>query len=325
MAGLCRRFGQKDGLAVAQKQALGVAAVIFAAMLWGTTGTTAALLPPTREPLVVGALRLAFGALALVVLAQAQPRMRAGLGALPWGGITFAGTCIAGYNLLFFWAVSLAGVGVGTAITIGSAPIWATAFEALRTGRLPKRWLALGQLCAISGVCLLAWAGGSADAGTGGDTVGGPSVWAGVALSAAAGACYAAYSLATSRISHSAPSTTLAAATFCVAALICAPVLLVLPLGWLVGVQAWAGVVFLGLGATGLAYALYTWGLTRISASGAVTLALAEPVTAWVLAVAVVGEALSAPKAAGALLIFLGLALVSASALRPNSAGASRG
>ena len=67
-------------------------------------------------------------------------------------------------------------------------------------------------------------------------------------------------------------STTLAAATFCVAALICAPVLLVLPLGWLVGVQAWAGVVFLGLGATGLAYALYTWGLTRISASGAVTL-----------------------------------------------------
>lgn len=317
MAGLCRRFGQKDGLAVAQKQALGVAAVILAAMLWGTTGTTAALLPPTREPLVVGALRLAFGALALVVLAQAQPRMRAGLGALPWGGITFAGTCIAGYNLLFFWAVSLAGVGVGTAITIGSAPIWATAFEVLRTRRLPTRWLALGQLCAISGVCLLASAGGS----TGG---GGPSVWAGVALSAAAGACYAAYSLATSRISHSAPSTTLAAATFCVAALICAPVFLLLPLGWLVGVQAWAGVVFLGLGATGLAYALYTWGLTRISASGAVTLALAEPVTAWVLAVAVVGEALSAPKAVGALLIFLGLALVSASALRPSSAGAAR-
>ena len=321
MAGHCRRFGQKDGLAVAQKQALGVAAVILAAMLWGTTGTTAALLPPTREPLVVGALRLAFGALALVVLAQSQPRMRAGLGALPWGGITFAGTCIAGYNLLFFWAVSLAGVGVGTAITIGSAPIWATAFEVLRTRRLPTRWLALGQLCAISGVCLLAWAGGRTGGSTGG---GGPSVWAGVALSAAAGACSAAYSLATSRISHSAPSTTLAAATFCVAALICAPVFLVLPLGWLVGVQAWAGVVFLGLGATGLAYALYTWGLTRISASGAVTLALAEPVTAWVLAVAVVGEALSAPKAVGALLIFLGLALVSASALRPNSAGAAR-
>lgn len=308
---------------MAQKQALGVAAVIFAAMLWGTTGTTQALLPPTREPLVVGALRLAFGALALVILAQAQPRMRAGLGGLPWGGIVFAGACIAGYNLLFFWAVSLAGVGVGTAITIGSAPIWATAYEGVRRGRWPGGWLALGQLCAVAGVGLLALVGAEAGASNAASnaaiTGGAQAVWGGVALSAASGACYAAYSLATSRISHSAPSTTLAAATFCVAALICAPVLLVLPLGWLVGVQAWAGVVFLGLGATGLAYAFYTWGLTRISAAGAVTLALAEPVTAWVLAVTVVGEGLSTPKVLGALLIFLGLALVSISAMRPNT------
>jgi DME family drug/metabolite transporter len=48
-------------------------------------------------------------------------------------------------------------------------------------------------------------------------------------------------------------------------------------------------------------------------------LALAEPVTAWVLAVTVVGEALSTPKVLGALLIFLGLALVSISAMRPNT------
>ena len=46
-----------------------------------------------------------------------------------------------------------------------------------------------------------------------------------------------------------------------------------LPLGWLAAPGAALTIGALGLGATGFAYALYTWGLTRVAASTAVTLA----------------------------------------------------
>ncbi|MEZ4645709.1 MAG: hypothetical protein R3E31_23765 [Chloroflexota bacterium] len=35
--------------------------VLFAAMLWGTTGTAQALAPPTASPAAIGAVRLALG------------------------------------------------------------------------------------------------------------------------------------------------------------------------------------------------------------------------------------------------------------------------
>lgn len=278
---------------------VGVLAVILAAMLWGTTGTTQALLPEARVPLVVGALRLLVGALALLALAMARGDSRRGLSHLPWPEVLFAGVAIGLYNLLFFYAVSEAGVGVGTAVTIGSAPIWATLWEVLSQRRLPAPVRLVGQALSVIGVGLLGFASG----GAGGSALG-------VALALMAGACYAGYSLATSRAGGRVPSTSLAAATFCVAALLTLPVLFVLPLGWLATPSAWGGIVFLGVAATALAYALYTWGLTRVAASTAVTLALAEPVTAWLLATLVVAEPVTLQTALGAVLILIGLVVV---------------
>lgn len=277
----------------------GLIAVIAAAMLWGTTGTVQAFLPPERAPLAVGALRLLVGALALVALALAQPVCRRALGSLPLGGITFAGVAIGLYNLLFFWGVTEAGIGIGTAITIGSAPFWATAYEGLVLRRLPPPLRAGGLILSVLGVAILATAGTSGAASP-----------LGIALTLGAGACYATYSLATSRIGHRAPSTAIAAATFTIAALFALPVLFILPLGWLAVPGALATIAFLGVAATGLAYALYTWGLTRVAASTAVTLALAEPVTAWLLATFLVGEPVTGQSIAGALLVLAGLALV---------------
>lgn len=130
------------------------------------------------------------------------------------------------------------------------------------------------------------------------------------ALRLAFGAAYAAYSLATSRIGGRAPPATIASATFLVAALVASPALVLAPTGWLSGTAAWLTLAALGVGATGVSYALYTWGLTRVAASTAVTLALAEPVTAWLLAVFVVGEEMTARTVTGALLILAGLAFV---------------
>lgn len=284
-------------------RALGVGAVIVAAILWGSTGTVQALLP-VSDPFAVGALRLAFGAAALLALALASPAGRRGFRALPWRGVVFAGLAIGAYNLLFFRAVLDAGVGVGTAVAIGGAPIWATAYEAAFRGRRPGAFRAAGQAASILGVALLALAGG-----------GGASL-TGVVLAALAGACYAAYSLATSALGGRAPAATLAAATFSVAALAASPVLFFSPLGWLAAPQSWPAMLFLGVIATGLSYRLYTAGLARVAASTAVTLALAEPVTAWILATLVVGEPLTPQKLAGALLILIGLAAVALTPVR---------
>ncbi|KJZ19405.1 DMT family transporter [Loktanella sp. S4079] len=282
------------------KRLLSVAAVLMAAMLWGTTGTVQSVLPADREPLAVGVLRLVFGAIFLISLALANAQSRSGFATLPKRGVFLAGAAIGGYNLLFFYAVAIAGVGVGTAITIGSAPIWATLWETLTQRKLPDRVRLIGQAASIIGVALLGLAGGA----EGGNSFG-------VILALGSGACYACYSLATSQLTAAAHTNTIAAATFSVAAILTLPALAFVPLGWIDG-QAILGLVFLGFVATGVAYALYTWGLTQVAASTAVTLALAEPVTAWLLATFFVGEPLSTQSVIGAILILCGLVVVTA-------------
>lgn len=280
-------------------RALGIVAVVCAAVLWGSTGTIQAILPAGKEPLVVAALRILFGAASLVVLATCSRAGRRGFGHLPVGRIVAAGLTIALYNLFFFAAVLRAGVGIGTAIAIGSAPIWVTAFEVLIRRRFPDRIRLFGQAISITGASVLVFSGG----GSGGDATG-------YLFAILAGASYAAYSLITGGIGTRAPSSSVAAATFSVAALAVLPILFVVPTGWIVGADAWFALIFLGIFSTGLSYAFYTWGLGHVAASTAVTLALVEPLTAWLLAIFVVGEEVTVIRVAGAALLLAGLAIV---------------
>ena len=274
-------------------------AVLAAAILWGSTGTLQSFLPPERAPLVVGAARLWIGAAALIALAALQPAARAALRQLPKRALFTAAAAIAAYNMLFFAAVALAGVGLGTAVTIGSAPLWVAAYDVLWLRQRPSLRKAFGQALAIVGAGALVLAGAT-----------GGSAPLGLALAAAAGLCYATYSLASSRMTAHAPPATIAASTFSLAALFTTPVFFLLPWGWALTGTAPLTLVALGLGATGLAYALYTWGLKALHASTAVTLALAEPLTAWVLALLVVGEAATPLKLTGAALLLAGLYIV---------------
>jgi DME family drug/metabolite transporter len=67
--------------------------------------------------------------------------------------------------------------------------------------------------------------------------------------------------------------------------------------------------LWLGIATVGVAYALYGYGLRFLPTSTAVTLTLAEPVTAAVLGVVVLDEHLPALGWVGAGLVVLGLAL----------------
>lgn len=289
----------------------GVLMVLLAAMCWGTTGTVQSFAPPTLPAPWVGALRLLASALffGAVLLALRQgPALRR----LPLLPLLLAGLSMAAYNLAFFAGVRATGVAVGTAVALGSGPIWAGLIQALGGQRPPLRWW-LGTVLAVAGGVLMV---GGGDAGPQ------PVTATGLALCLAAGLSYAVYAGANQRLVAASQPAAATCASFSLAAL------LALPAAWLMtGPVTLTGrdlaiAAYLGLVATGVAYLLFSHALRHIGAATGVTLALAEPVTAFVLAVLVVGERPGWAAAAGGLLVLAGLLVVVWAELRGRPASA---
>ncbi len=272
--------------------------VLGAAVLLGTTGTAQALGPSTSNPVAVGAIRILVGGTALVLLAAAAgrlPRLRSWW-SLP---VFVAGLAMAGYQPLFFWGVQRSGVAIGTVVAIGSAPVMAGALGIVVLGEgLTRRWAA-ATLSAVSGVVLLVLAGSSTGIRAGG-----------LALSLGAGACYAAYAVATKRIVQSHPPLTTTALVFAWASVLSLPLLATADLAWLTEAGGIALALYLGIVTIGVAYLLFTRGLRVTPVGTAATLTMAEPATAALLGVVLLGEHLSALQLAGLTTIGMGLVLL---------------
>lgn len=128
----------------------GSLAVIAAAVLWGTTGTVATFAPGVG-PLAVGAAAMGIGGL-LQALAAARI-IRAHRVALlgNWRLIGLSAVATAVYPLAFYTSMRLAGVAVGTVVTIGSAPAISALIERIADKRrLSRRWV-LARALAWSG------------------------------------------------------------------------------------------------------------------------------------------------------------------------------
>jgi len=273
--------------------------VLAAAVLWGTTGTAQSLAPSGLAPVWVGALRLLIASAFFGGLLWWHGGAR-GIAALPWRGVLLAGACVAAYNLSFFAGVKASGVALGTAIAIGSGPIWAGLLQTLVLRRWPAPVWWLGTLLGV--------AGGAAMALDGRTSVQAPA--GGIALCLLAGLSYAAYALLNQKLVARAAPGAVNLAVFGTAALISLPAAFALAGPLAVSARTWGVVLYLGLVATGLAYLLFTHALRHISGATGVTLALAEPVTAFALAVAVVGETPSAMAAWGLAGVLGGLLIV---------------
>lgn len=269
-------------------------AVLLAAVCFGTTGTAQALGPDGIQPLAVGAARILVGAALLLLVAARLPPGPAGLGGRQ---LLIAGVGVAVYQLAFFSAVADTGVAVGTVVAIGSGPAFAGLLgRTLRGEPLTRRWAwATGLACA--GVALLVLGGDGTD-------VSAP----GIALALLAGASYGAYTVAAKGMltAGHAPEAVMARA-FTLGAVGLLPVLVATGGGGLGSPGGLALVLFLGVIPTALAYVLFARGLQRLSTGETATLTLAEPLTATLLGIAVLGEAPSAQTAAGAALVLGGL------------------
>ena len=290
------------------------AQVLFAAVLFGTTGTAQAL-GPGGSPLAVGAARVAVGAALLAAAAYGVERWRrAGGPRRSWGGVRApllaTGAGIAGYQLSFFAAVDETGVAVGTVVALGSAPAMAGLLARAVDGTaLTRRWAASTALATL-GVVLLVLAGSEAHVSL-----------PGVGLALLAGVSYAAYTVGSKRILDAGhPPEAVMARGFGLGALMLAPVLVVAGGGPLATPEGWALALYLGAIPTAFAYVLFARGLRSISAGEAATLTLAEPLTATALGAVVLAERPGLLAVAGAAFVLSGLAALATPTRRSRTA-----
>ncbi|NML17611.1 DMT family transporter [Azohydromonas caseinilytica] len=294
----------------------GVVLVLTAATLWGTTGTAQSLATGALSPLWFGALRLLVAA-AFFACCFAAQRGRGLAPAtarsvpLPLPALLGAGLSMAAYNLTFFAGVRGAGVAVGTAIALGSGPVWAGVLQSLLARQVPAAGWWLGTALAVGGGVLMTLAGGG--------TAGGVAL-GGVVLCLLSGLSYAAYTLLSQRLLRSLAPSAVTLQAFVVAAALAVPAA-----WWESGALAlrWAdglAVLYVGVVTAGIAYLLFSHALRHVSAASAVTLTLGEPVVAFMLAVAVVGERPSAWAFLGLLLVVAGVLAV----VRNELAGAAK-
>ncbi|PTT70432.1 EamA family transporter, partial [Arthrobacter sp. HMWF013] len=176
--------------------------VLAASVLWGTTGT-AATFAPDVSPLAIGAAAMGFGGLLQAAIAARpmlafSPSLRGN-----WPTVALGSLAVALYPLAFYSSMHLAGVAVGTVVSIGSAPLASAVVERVVDKRpFTRRWT-VGAVLGVSGAVLLCLAEGLAEAGNAGDPAATGSAWetsAGIGLGLLAGLTYAVYSWAAHRL-----------------------------------------------------------------------------------------------------------------------------
>jgi DME family drug/metabolite transporter len=290
---------------------LPILAVVAAAVLFGTTGTSQALGPESTTPLSVGVMRLVIGGTGLALcgfLLARRHRRRTGAparrpGPRDLGLMALTGVCLAAYQPLFFLGTQRNGVAVGTVIALGSAPVLAGLLEWALTRRVPSAIWMLATALATVGVVLLGF-GGDAEAVGGADPLG-------VLGSVGAGAAFAVFANAQRRLMDAGwVPFTVAGAMGASSAIVGALALPFVDLSWVASARGAVMALWLGLATVALAYTLFTWGLERLTAATAATLTLAEPLTASLLGILVLDERLSGLAIAGLLVLAVGLILL---------------
>lgn len=272
---------------------LGVLAITLTAILWGTTGT-AATFAPSAGPLAIGAAALGIGG--LLQAAIAVPALRRSRAALSRhrGMVGTGAVAVAVYPLAFYSSMHLAGVAIGSVVSLASAPIASGVLDKFVSGRrLGARWMVAASMGAIGGVLLSAAgvSGTGEDGGTAGDA---SSTVAGVLLGLVAGLTYAAYSwVAQTLMSDGVERGAAMGAVFGWGGALLVPVLLVTGAPLIASAQAFSVAAYMAIVPMFLGYVLFGYGLARVPASTATTITLIEPAVAAVLAVVIVGERLS--------------------------------
>ncbi|PMG35233.1 hypothetical protein BCU97_02140 [Vibrio splendidus] len=264
----------------------GTLAILFASILWGTTGTAASF-APDLSPLAIGAFSMGVGGLMQAGLAYRKILFAFDKLLQNKKLLVVSAVALAVYPLAFYSSMKLSGVAIGTVVSIATAPFFSALLECLisKKNNINRRWLTSFAIGVI-GIGLLVFSESSSANESGEDLK-----LLGIALGLVAGLCYAIYSWATKAlIDKGIKSQAAMGSIFGLGAM------LLLPTLWFTGDNLFSSqtnvlvISYLTLIPQCLGYIAFSFGLRHVTASSANLLTLFEPVVAAVLAVCVVGE-----------------------------------
>jgi DME family drug/metabolite transporter len=278
--------------------------VMLAAVCWGTTGTAQAFAPAGATPPAIGTIRMALGGLLMLLWAWSRGAFVPGR-AWPVKATLLAGACAAIYQLTFFAGVDRTGVAVGTVVAIGSVPIIAGLLAWLLRGEAPDGTWIVATALAIAGCTLLALGSGEVRID-----------FIGLLLALGAGGSYALYVLASKDVLAVQPPEAAMGVIFALGAVLLTPFFWFQDFGWLAEPRGWVVALHLGIVTVLVAYWFFARGLAETSVATAVTATLAEPLTATLLGVVVVGETLDLTSGIGVALLLAGLVWLALTARR---------
>lgn len=301
----------------------GLLLVLSAAVLWGTGGLVASLVYDRTD---LTAVDVGFWRLAVAAAAGTPLLLRPGAGASSGGagsrarllGTSPGGTLAVGLGLAFyqasyFAAVERAGVSLATFVALGAAPVLVAVAEVVWLRRRPHVVLLVALALALTGlVLLIGLPGGS----------GGPGATAGALLALCSAAGYATVTLVSGAARGGDDPVRFAVRTFWVGALALLPLSAAGGLAVPADALAALALLYVGVGPTAGAYAMFFAGLRAVPASAASVATLVEPLTAAVLAAALLGERLGATGLAGAGALLLAVVALVARPASPSASAA---
>lgn len=273
--------------------------ILAASFFWGTSGTAQTFAPEAATPFVVGAVRIGLGGGVLFLTAAVRGKLP-DLHTWPFKLTFLAALSIAAYQLFFFSAVDITGVAVATVVTMGSSPVLAGILAWLVKGQKPVTSWYPATILAIFGCVLLFLPEG--------ETVVEPS---GILLSLGGGGVYALYALLSKDLLEGRPADTVMAMVGLIGGLLLVPILIINRPEWLLESRGWQVAGYLGVFSMALPYLLFNFGLILVPVASAMTLTLAEPMTAALLGILLVGERLTILNYLGLILIMLGISFLS--------------
>src|SRR5699024_8043671 len=265
---------------------LGILAVLGAAALWGTTGT-AATFAPNAGPLAMGAAALGIGGIlqaliAIPALHVSRPQLRTNVPVVALGALA-----MAIYPLAFYSSMHLAGVALGSVVSLASAPLASGVLERLVQRTVLSRWWMLAAGLGITGSALLCFSTmfyKPADAAM---------TMLGIVLGLVAGATYATYSWCAQRLMSQGISRAASmGAIFGTGGTLLMPVLFLTGEPLLASPQPLFVATYMQLIHMFLGYFLVADSISTLNASTSTTSSLSEPAFAAGLSVVVVSERL---------------------------------
>ncbi len=272
--------------------------ILLAAFFWGTSGTAQTYAPAGATPLAIGAVRIGLGGLTLFIFAFFKGKFPPDKN-WPYGKTLLAAVTMAAYQVFFFSAVAVTGVAVATVVTMGSSPILAGLLGWLIRGMSPQKSWYAATLAAIIGCAFLLLPEA--------ETVVEPF---GLLLAVGGGFVYALYAIVSKEVLAERSAETLLGIAGLMGGLLLLPLLLINQPTWLLQTEGIQVGLYLGFISMALPYLFFNLGLVMVPVANAMTLTLAEPVTAALLGIFLVGEKLAPLNYLGLILILCGIAVL---------------